>query len=242
MFAGPNGSGKSTLKTILPDNLLGVYLNPDEIEAQIRRDGTFDARDVGVQARSDIDEKILNFFAQSNLLKSQGLLNEVERLTSAQGKIDFSQVGVNSYWASVVADCLRQELLSQRFSFTIETVMSSKDKIRLLEQAQKLEYRTYLYFIATDDPAINVSRVQNRVRSGGHAVPIQKILDRYDRSLGLLHEAIRHTDRAYIFDNSKDGQQHTWLAEISEGKNLQLKTSEVPDWFTKAVLRHISPI
>ena len=39
MFAGPNGSGKSTLKTVLPKDLLGVYLNPDEIEARIRRDG-----------------------------------------------------------------------------------------------------------------------------------------------------------------------------------------------------------
>jgi predicted ABC-type ATPase len=32
MFAGPNGSGKSTLKSYLPLALLGVYLNPDEME------------------------------------------------------------------------------------------------------------------------------------------------------------------------------------------------------------------
>lgn len=35
MFAGPNGSGKSTLKSVLPPELLGVYLNPDEIEQKI---------------------------------------------------------------------------------------------------------------------------------------------------------------------------------------------------------------
>ena len=39
MFAGPNGSGKSTLKSVLPRELLGVYLNPDEIESQIRQQG-----------------------------------------------------------------------------------------------------------------------------------------------------------------------------------------------------------
>lgn len=33
MFAGPNGSGKSVLKSYLPEPLLGVYLNADEIEA-----------------------------------------------------------------------------------------------------------------------------------------------------------------------------------------------------------------
>lgn len=40
MFAGPNGSGKSTLKSVLIPELLGVYLNPDEIEATIKRTGT----------------------------------------------------------------------------------------------------------------------------------------------------------------------------------------------------------
>ncbi len=30
MFAGPNGSGKSTIKSVVPPELLGVYLNPDD--------------------------------------------------------------------------------------------------------------------------------------------------------------------------------------------------------------------
>jgi len=36
MFAGPNGSGKSVLKSFRPASLLGVYLNPDEIEAGVK--------------------------------------------------------------------------------------------------------------------------------------------------------------------------------------------------------------
>ena len=42
MFAGPNGSGKSLLKSYLPTELLGVYLNPDEIEQEIRRHNFLD--------------------------------------------------------------------------------------------------------------------------------------------------------------------------------------------------------
>jgi hypothetical protein len=48
MFAGPNGSGKSTLKPLLAPAQLGVYLNPDEIEAGIRRDGFLDFSAFGV--------------------------------------------------------------------------------------------------------------------------------------------------------------------------------------------------
>ena len=41
VFAGPNGSGKSVLKSYLPEPLLGVYLNPDEIEAEVKEQGSF---------------------------------------------------------------------------------------------------------------------------------------------------------------------------------------------------------
>ena len=39
MFAGPNGSGKSTIKAVLRPELLGVYVNPDEIEQDIYVNG-----------------------------------------------------------------------------------------------------------------------------------------------------------------------------------------------------------
>lgn len=42
MFAGPNGSGKSAIKDLLPKQLLGVYVNPDEIEKAIRDVGFLD--------------------------------------------------------------------------------------------------------------------------------------------------------------------------------------------------------
>ncbi len=95
---------------------------------------------------------------------------------------------------------------------------------------------TYLYFIATDDPAINVSRVRNRVRLGGHPVPEDKIAPRYHRSLALLPDAVRATNRAYIFDNSGGRGEHTWLAEITDGRTLDLKTNPVPAWLKRALL------
>lgn len=58
MFAGPNGSGKSTLKSYLPTELLGVYLNPDEIEDGIRRLGFLDLSSYGIATTAD---KVLSF-------------------------------------------------------------------------------------------------------------------------------------------------------------------------------------
>ena len=52
MFAGPNGSGKSTIKTVVGSavgaDLLGVYINPDELEEEVRRSST---RDCGLRLK-----------------------------------------------------------------------------------------------------------------------------------------------------------------------------------------------
>jgi predicted ABC-type ATPase len=238
MFAGPNGSGKSTLKSYLSAKLLGVYLNPDEIEQEIRRQGFLDFTSYGV---STVASEVLPFFNTSFFLKQSGFSDAVKQLGFADGRLDFSKVVVNSYFASVAGDFLRQKLLAEKTPFTFETVMSHRSKVDILVQAQAAGFRTYLYFVATDDPAINVSRVRNRVALKGHDVPEDKIVTRYYRSLDLLVDAIKHTNRAYIFDNSgdnKDGKQ-TWLAEITDGRQLELKTDRVPAWFKRTVLDKI---
>jgi predicted ABC-type ATPase len=204
----------------------------------MRKQGFLDFSAYGISPTAN---EIRNFFTSSPFLKAEGLADEVAKLGFAEGRMDFGRVKVNSYFASVAVDWMRQKLLEQKTSFTFETVMSHPGKVDLLAQAQAASYRTYLYFVATDDPAINISRVQNRVRLHGHDVPADKITPRYYRSLDLLMEAIQHTNRAYVFDNSgdnADGRQ-TWLAEITEGKKLELKTDQMPSWFIRAVLDKI---
>ena len=172
MFAGPNGSGKSTLKTVLPPALLGVYLNPDDIERDIREAGFLDLPAYGTEPTSEEAARGQAFFRASPFLTKVGLGDAAKRIALAEGgRLDFTGLTVNAYFASVAADFLRGRLLAQRRSFTCETVMSSPDKVALLEQARRLGFRTYLYFIATDDPEINVSRVRNRVRRAATPCP-----------------------------------------------------------------------
>lgn len=231
MFAGPNGSGKSTLKSSLSPRLLGVYINPDEIEKDIQKHDFLDLSVYGVVAEQ---KEILDFFLQSSLLQKVGLLDEAEELRFNDNKLIFHSVIVNSYFASVAADFIRQKLLQMGKSLTFETVMSSPDKIAFLRAAQLKGYRTYLYFVSTEDPNINIRRVHNRVKMGGHPVPEDKIISRFGRSLDLLMDAIGHTNRAYIFDNS--GDHRVWVAEITDGKLLEMRTNDLPGWFNKSVL------
>lgn len=70
MFAGPNGSGKSTFKSIIRPELLGIFINPDEIEQEIQN---YDFLDLKRYRINTTEEEILDYFYNSTLLKSADL-------------------------------------------------------------------------------------------------------------------------------------------------------------------------
>ena len=231
MFAGPNGSGKSTAKAMLRPELLEFYLNADDIEAAIGSLGFFDFANWQLAVE---ESELRDFFSNSTLLNRASLRAQAARLPFKEGKIFFAPDEVNSYFASVIADFVRRKFVALNRSFTFETVMSSPDKIEFLQSARDAGFRTYLYFVATQNPKINIARVAARVRAGGHNVPTDKIIARYSRSLELLADAIRIVDRAYIFDNSTPHLE--WLAEYENGKVKQLVNPSLPHWFKIHVL------
>lgn len=140
----------------------------------------------------------------------------------------------NSYLAATLADAVRQELLNEGKTFTFETVMSHRSKIDFMREARERGYRVYLYFVATDDPTINIDRVHRRVLQGGHPVSDDKIISRYHRSIALMTEACEVAHRAYIFDNS--GAKHKLLAEVSDADTLRLDASVINPWFLETDL------
>lgn len=236
MFAGPNGSGKSTMKSVIRPELLGIYINPDEIEKEAFRCGFLDLHAYGVKTTK---QEVADFFGQSTLLNISNLNDEGQNLHFTDGKIICKETEVDPYFAAVSADFIRNKLVEAKKSFTFETVMSHPEKTELLRKAQEKGYRTYLYYVATDDPEINISRVRHRVKMGGHPVPEDKIISRYHNSLSLLMKAVQNTHRAYVFDNS--GATLLWLGEITDGKNLEMKTDQMPAWFKKALWDKFNP-
>ncbi len=142
---------------------------------------------------------------------------------------------IDSYLCADLAEFIRQNLIENGISFTYETVMSHEGKVNFMKSALKKGYRVYLYFIATEDPEININRVNIRVAQNGHFVLPDVIKKRYFKSLGLLKAAVNHTNRAYIFDNS--GEQALLVAEINDGAEIRWnEIVEVPNWVSHYLL------
>ncbi len=228
MFAGPNGSGKTTIKQNLgrPSSWLGIYINPDDLEQSLRETGNVSLTEFGLNFET---RHLRDFFASSKFLKSRGLDGAASSIEIASGKLTFQNIEVNSYHISVLADFLRRKAIEASQSFSFETVMSHRDKVELLKQAQQSGFRTYLYYVATEAPEINIGRVNLRVAQGGHDVPEDKIVSRYHRSLALLPQATRFANRAYFFDTS--GEEPWYIAETTDGKIIKPQSNELPNWF-----------
>ena len=139
---------------------------------------------------------------------------------------------IDSYLAADLAEFIRQNLLANDLSFSYETVMSHPHKIAFMEKARANGYRVYLYFVAIEDPLINIGRVQVRVEQEGHGVEKEKITKRYFKSLEQLESAIQNSDRAFLWDNSREVS--FLFAEIEHGNSVNLTDpSNVPLWFTE---------
>lgn len=131
---------------------------------------------------------------------------------------------------------LRENCLREKRSFVFETVFSAKDKIDFILRAKATGFFIRLFFIATSSPAINASRIANRVMEGGHDVAISKIISRYQKSIINCSLIAPIVDRLYVYDNSVDDAIAALQYRLSNGKLVKQYVDEIVEW-AKRILK-----
>ena len=232
MLAGPNGSGKSTLAAQLSsDYAVNLYrfLNADLLFAEV-------VQSHRTACPFSIDNaELVQFVAQSTYPREyKRPFESGEIYIDEEDYLHFSANGINSYSVAIVADFFKEQYLKHRISFSFETVFSHPAKIDILRRAQAAGFKTYMYFVATENPVINVNRIKERVALGGHDVPEEKTRSRYLRCMEQVRYALPYLNRAYFFDNSTE--QSIYLAEYESEAGFTLHSELLPSWFRRFVL------
>lgn len=143
--------------------------------------------------------------------------------------------------AQAMVRAARDQALLDRRDYSWETVMSHESHIAHLRQARRAGYEVELIYIATEDPAVNVGRVAERVERGEHDVPEARILDRYEKSIAQLSHAIPIAHEVRVFDNSSDDFSYKLIA-WRDGDFLEaLPRTELPGWFLRVLADLESP-
>ena len=229
IFAGPNGSGKSTLSLWLSRDYavnLYRYINADVLFAEIQQTKKTSC------PFSMETESLVSFAQKSTFPDEQKRFFLSGKIRVIDESVVFEKEAINSYTVALLADFYRHECLNRGDSFSFETVFSHPSKIDIIKEARQKGFRTYLYFVATDNPCINLSRIASRVLEGGHDVPADKILARFQRCIDNVALSLPFLNRAYFFDNS--GTDIRFITEANEGK-WTLFSSTLPNWFVNSI-------
>lgn len=97
---------------------------------------------------------------------------------------------------------LRNTFLAQHQSFAMETTLSGKNELGFINKAKQAGYEINMVYISVQSPEQCERRIRERVRLGGHHIPSDDIVRRFDRTFNNLSTAIEIADRAWVFDNS----------------------------------------
>ncbi|GHT53787.1 ATPase AAA [Bacteroidia bacterium] len=124
---------------------------------------------------------------------------------------------------------IRENCIANGHGLIFETVLSALDKIAFIQKAKQEGYFIRLFFIGTDNPQINAARVAHRVMTGGHDVPIHKIISRYHKSIVNCALLAPLVDRLYIYDNSTDNAFPELLFRANDGQ-LVKQYKNIHDW------------
>lgn len=100
------------------------------------------------------------------------------------------------------------ELLQGEESFSIETTLSTRSYIKLVERAHDKGFVVNLLFFRLDSPNAAVKRVEKRVSEGGHNIPTDVIIRRYKSGIVNLFELFMGSvDNWMLVDNSKNPRE-----------------------------------
>jgi len=226
LFAGPNGSGKTHLFNHLKSKGVihtEIYVNADKIEKELKQNKSFSFNAYRVKV-SDAEFKkyILSSGVFKSKVKDKKFLLKFF-IAGGKLKVKIPSIQINSYHASFVASYLAEKLIESKQSFCFETVMSHESKIEILQLAKKSGYKTYLYFVFTDNIELNVARVKLRHLQGFHDVDSNVIRSRAPRTFELMPVAFNIADEAYLIDNSG-----TMSVVVEKKKNKVIKCGNIP--------------
>ena len=87
-------------------------------------------------------------------------------------------------------------------------------------------YQVRLFYVALDTAEESLSRIENRVRRGGHNIPSDDVIRRFGGRWEAVKKILPYCDQAEFYDNDNG------FVKVAEYRNGELRTvgSKRPMW------------
>lgn len=119
-----------------------------------------------------------------------------------------------------------EQCLQQGASFTQETTPSGVRTVHTARRAKEAGYHIRLYYVGLETVEESLSRIANRVKKGGHAIPPQDVARRFSTRFSALLPLLPYCDEASFYDNDNG---FALVAEYRNGTFFPFSHSS-PTW------------
>jgi predicted ABC-type ATPase len=191
ILAGHNGSGKSTMwRRLLADRLEIPLINADRMMLSILPEPGEDGHLVPWAAR--LRDRDVGWMR----VAQQGVQTFVGHAMAA--RVPFAMETVFSYW---------EEQADGRIA----------SKIDLITNLQVAGYFVLLVFVGLRSVAASITRVDTRVREGGHGVNVETLRRRFPRTQTAIAAALKVVDASILVDNSRTPAEAFTVGRVQVG-------------------------
>jgi len=161
------------------------------------------------------------------------LLREENGLTFLNADETAAKIGDNTgLSAGRIILTQTAKMLADEKSFVMESTISGSYHLRVLSEAREKGYEIILIYVFLDDLELNIERIKNRVRVGGHNVPTADVVRRFYRSVKNFKVTAKLTDSWKLYYNGNDGYEQ--IADGS-GDYIDVLNDELYESFMKGL-------
>ena len=107
------------------------------------------------------------------------------------------------------------------------TTLAGGNAIRLIQNAKANGFEVTMFYVGLGDYRLNIERVANRVKNGGHHIPTEDIIRRHRTSIQNLLDQMQLIDNLIVVDNS--GSDGEIVLTISNGI-ITYRSPSLPAW------------
>lgn len=175
--------------------------------------------------------KIYNIVGGVNGVGKSSLVGSLKsRLNDFGTIIDVDKINLkfngNKLEGGKYAVQLINECIDKGITFTQETTLSGVRTEKTIAKAKAKGYFVRLYYVGLDSAKESLLRIENRVKKGGHNIPREDVIKRFEHRFEDLNRILPYCDIAYFYDNFNG------YREVANYKNGEIITlgSDTPKW------------
>jgi len=137
---------------------------------------------------------------------------------------------------------LLERAIDRHLDFAFETTLGGQTMAELLERAAGEGVAVHVWFAGLENVDLHVERVRQRVARGGHDIPHEKIVERYDAGRKNLVRLLPSLASLRVYDNSAEADPARGLApaprlllhcverQIMAPTKLRSLLADTPQW------------